>query len=583
MSVMRGLAAACVALLLCAATAALLAGCDGSRGDDGSDLPPLPAGPVARTHTDGSFYVEFDEPTRARPGAGVICLLPVDDAGPSAPWGDRLTGTSTAYVGRAELNRDEPITLLTRVADQPWTEVECSTERDANAPRQLRDTLTAWSGKADDHVPGLAGFLRHLGHAAAADGPSPPAVAIPAPVGAADAPRTVPEEGASLAAWAPDDCIYVRFRSVESAYRVVHQLDAILGRVLAVEGDAREFGVSELTLHDLLLPTIWRTNPSAERGVGELALLLAPPLRRGRLRAALVMRVVDPELHYMQTEAGLHQESQPDHLWRPEDDPFPELRDRRNFRERLLDVEVVATDGSLLEHVLTASSRVADDEEYRARRAEHTADGRRPRSEAAFAFVTDRARDHFAPLARLGASQVRRRLSDGLSELVHRWTGLARPRGRVGTLGVHEKVAIPDWWRGGRIDYGVEGSAVELWFSDAVMADAARTRLLPPADEEELLARACLTSLTDLLPLTLVEPRQRLVQERAFTVLGWRPVCPCGGRHDVDATTGIVSCSVHGRPGRARNAEAPAWPVEDVGGEGTTVTLRVPRRVGVGR
>src|SRR5207244_1324133 len=78
-----------------------------------------------------------------------------------------------------------------------------------------------------------------------------------------------------------------------------------------------------LVLHDLLLPTIWRTNPETTRGVGAMDVVVAPPFVRGRLRVAATLHVVDPELHRMQTEAGIAEEATPGHLCRSRDDPFP--------------------------------------------------------------------------------------------------------------------------------------------------------------------------------------------------------------------------------------------------------------------
>lgn len=560
-----------------------LAACSGGD-EESTSAPDTPVDRTLEVGRLGEFRIELDDPVHAAPGANVLGLLPVPaspDAGDDAF--DLLFGPAQAFVGRVA-DTEERGTLLLREPEGSWDETtfDVETRRPARVSEAFRTGLAAWRS-VESGAPGLRGFLQLLAEAVEPTAERARAAAIPGPVDTPEAAPRPPEEGASLAAWAPADCIYVRFRSVESAYRAVHQLDAVLGRVLARGGDARELGTSKLTLHDLLLPTIWRTNPGAERGVGELAVVLAPPFRRGRLRVALVMRVVDPELHYMQTEAGLHQESQEDHLWRPEGDPFPELRDRRNHRERLLDVEVVATDGSLLRHVLTAERRVADDPAYRARRGESLDGDEPPRGEAAFAFVPEAARAAFEATGGDGATADRERLTEGLRELVARWTGLDRPLAAAGDLGLPAAYTFPGAWLGGRVDYGADGSSVELWFDDATVAGRVAERLRAAPDEDDLLAAACLRSLEDLTALTLVEPRQRLVGDRAFVVLGWRPVCPCGGRHRVDPTTGRPSCSVHRHPGRPRATEAPAWMVEDVTVDGSDLRLRIPLRRGSGK
>src|SRR5512144_707238 len=80
---------------------------------------------------------------------------------------------------------------------------------------------------------------------------------------------------------------------------------------------------------------------------------------------------------------------------------------------------------------------------------------------------------------------------------------------------------------------------------------------LPSADVANArTTNACLHNLEDLVPLALVENPQDDVAERNFVVLGWKPVCPCGGTYSVHPITREVSCSVHGT---AASPKKGAW------------------------
>ena len=48
-------------------------------------------------------------------------------------------------------------------------------------------------------------------------------------------------------------------------------------------------------------------------------------------------------------------------------------------------------------------------------------------------------------------------------------------------------------------------------------------------------------NLADLVPLALVENPQDDVAERNFVVLGWKPVCPCGGTYMYESWTDTLT------------------------------------------
>jgi hypothetical protein len=367
--------------------------------------------------------------------------------------------------------------------------------------------------------------------------PAPPAVEARRGLGVA------PERLADVLDCAPDDLVFVRARSVEAAYRFADELDRLDFLVRAAAGDARDHGTLSGTLHDLHLPTIWRTNPDAERGVGEVALVVAPPLDRGRLRAAAILRVTDPDLHHMQTEA------RKDDWKRPADDPFPELRAPRNHRRRVDDVEIVATDPDLLRAVATPSAysirRLTPYLRVRARLNEGATEP--PPEEAFMLYVSRAARERLLRAAD-PAGAVRRAAREelGLRRLAARWTGLPEPGGawRVRpetTAGAHPLAAV-EWIV---VTTAVEGAHVRVRFVDAERAARTERALRAVLDPETDWGAACLRNLAGSAPVARVEPAVEDLAARVEVVLGWRPVCPCGGAYSSDPVTRETRCSRH--------------------------------------
>jgi len=359
----------------------------------------------------------------------------------------------------------------------------------------------------------------------------------------------------------------VRFRSVEAAFRFVDLADDLAQRLAAAQGEGGDRGTLRLTLHHLLLPSIWRANPNGRKGVAECALIVAPPYRRGALDAAVVLRIVDPELHDHETRAGVALESRPGHLWRPEGDPFPERRVRTAVRAVAGDCEVVATSEALLERVLAGPGRPVADWTEDAVAARH---GLPPRDRhRAFTLA---APAHATFLASLDAEAA----WEAGHALAERWLGLAvvpEPR----KAGDAEQLAAP--WSdvvAMTADTDARGATVRVRLATEEAADdlAARLRGLP--GEHSRIAQACLGNLRALGPLGLVEPRASDVAERAFVWSGRRPVCPRGGTYRFHPVTGSPSCSVHGdgEGGVFESGPLPASPVSDVAVDGTLLTFR---------
>jgi hypothetical protein len=430
-------------------------------------------------------------------------------------------------------------------------------------------------------TPTSAAFAESAG--ATIDGverPSAPEGDAPAPW-SSRTPATAATQAMPLDEWAPQECLFVRFRSVEAAYRFADAADRLAGALLVSETeDARDYGTLRLVLHDLLLPTIWRTNPDATRGVGELALVVAPPFVRGRLKAALILRVVDPDLHRMQTEAGVAEESSEDHLWRPADDPFPAERARLNTRITVAgvpDVEIVATDRELAERIAARKSApVARRAEYaEARAASLDPEGRPVAEEAAFAFHAAPAdadwRALLPGLLRTDARALRE--SAGVRRLAEKAFGAADLAGRL-----DERASGPSALAAfAAVRVTTDARGASIW-ARCIDADAARRfvgALRGLASAGASADRACARNLADLVPLAVVENPQEDVAERSFVVLGWKPVCPCGGTYAVHPVTRETSCSVHGT---ARAPKSGAWKppaVSDVAADGADLTFRL--------
>ena len=394
-----------------------------------------------------------------------------------------------------------------------------------------------------------------------------------------------------LAAFVPRGWLFVRFRSVEAAYRFVSEADRLAGALLAATAqDGRDEGTLRWTLHDLLLPTIWRTNPDAERGVGEVGLVVAPPFVRGRLRAALLLRITDAELHRMQTQAGIAQENAPDHAWRPADDPVPQERTRRNFRRIAWhdpDVEIVATDAPMLEVLAKRGSDAVEmSDPYHA--FESATSGQFPTDQAALACMP------FGDVT--SASDVQaftRDLSQdpredvGLGFLARKWFGNGDGAGPGLAAGAVASMGDPpDGHRTGpgallwalrsvTVNTDPRGAAIVATARNAASAQrfAQALRDLPAGGPSA--DRACLRNLADLVPLALVENPQEDVAERNFVVLGWKPLCPCGGTYSVHPVTREVSCSVHGTVKAPRPGTWKPPPVSDVKAEGNELSFRL--------
>lgn len=382
--------------------------------------------------------------------------------------------------------------------------------------------------------------------------------------------------GADLAAWAPADRPFVRFRSVEAAYRFASEADRLASRLLAARGDGRDWGTLRWALYDLLLPTIWRTNPQGERGVGECAVVFETAYVRGRGEVAALLRITDPDLHRMQVLAGIGQEAEPDHLWRPEGDPFPRTRERRNFRDTRADVEWVATSEAAFEPLrLRGVRRLAADPEWRRLRG----DGPPAREEAFLLFVPDEERRAFDDLDPRGdASDRAGREERGLTALGFAWTG-RRQGWRIGVVGIrpdgpsalHRLVSA-------RATTDMKGALVEATFEDEPSARVAEEALAAAARPLEGAGDVCRTNLRDLVPLAVCEavPATDLA-ERSFVVLGWKPVCPSGGTYLVHPVTRETSCSLHGSVRRPLpEPPAPGPLLRDLARDGTTVRFRWP-------
>lgn len=421
--------------------------------------------------------------------------------------------------------------------------------------------------------------------AAVGGAPAAPATSVrgPSPVAADGGSPRDPVAGLDLSAWVPArGGVFVRFRSVQGAYRVLDELDHCAAAALAVtDENARDHGTLRLVLHDLLLPTIWRTNPESERGVGEVAVFVLRPLRRGRIEAAAILRVTDPELHRMQTEAGIADEARPEHLWRPADDPFPDERSRRNFRRRVADVEIVATNAVLLERIAERRfAELVEDTGYQEVRWGAPGASRSAPAPEEAAFCYDSVAD--TPKLRecvTSEFQGVEREAAGLDWLLRRWLGDAVAPVVLGTrqswlIGMgHVRCC--------RLTTDARGMAVELRYTSPVFASDAQELIgeMQPANVPNVTAArttsACLHNLEDLVPLALVENPQDDVAERNFVVLGWKPVCPCGGTYSVHPITREVSCSVHGTVKSPKTAPWTPPPISDVKVEGTELSFRL--------
>ena len=529
------------------AWAGLAAACGGEAPPTEPAPPPsmptrAPDPLTATAHVDEDGYFEISDPS-------------IVEAYSASPRVRSLVGR----LGWIDTAAPESPRIAVRVADGSF-ETRTLVEQPANGA--LRDRVfaallrraTSWGA---ERTPGA--FARFL---AAAVGPAPSTeptllpIAIPERGASPSHPLTerlagspVPSEpGADLAAWAPAERPFARFRSVEAAGRFAAEADRLAARLLAAEGDGRDWGTLRWALHDLLLPTIWRTNPGGETGVGECAVVFETPMTRGRSEVALLLRITDAENHRMDTLAGIGQESRPDHLWRPERDPTPGIRDRRNFREVRADVEWVATSEAAMAALRSTSvERLATDPGWRAARGGAPP----PREEAMFLFVPERVRALGGADRGVAWDLAARkaREDDGLAALIATWAGDRFVEFRRPDLAEVRPQGTPLLARlvSARATTDVKGALVEATFVDEPSARAAEESLAAAARPLPNAGDVCRTNLCDLVPLAVCEnvPAQD-VAERSFVVLGWKPVCPCGGTYLVHPVTRETSCTLHG-------------------------------------
>jgi len=402
-------------------------------------------------------------------------------------------------------------------------------------------------------------------------------LAVPAPVPPVSTPPVAkPAEkrdsgvpvGAPLLAWAPADSSAVRLRSVEAAFRFADLADRFAERIGFARGVARDYGALRLTLHHLLMPRIWGANPGGPKGVTECMLVFAHRQRLGALDVAVVLRIVDPELHEMETIAGVALETSENHLWRPDGDPFPARRVRRAVRAVLGDCEIVATSRELLER-LAAGPHADAVTETGAQLAER------------FSLPPPRgARRAFSmrgPPPSTQTIDARDREARGLAELAERFSGLEQSNHMVRKgLGLGEFRTPPPW--DGVVaacaDTGVEGARIAVRLRDEESAALLADELRAPPLSSEATQALCRANLVDLVPLGMVEPRTSDAAERNFVWLGWRPVCPDGGTYRFHPVTGEPKCTIHGTVKRPKIGPGlgPS-PVSEVAIDGSLLTF----------
>ena len=484
-------------------------------------------------------------------GFGVGCLLPPRGETDGRVLVGRVAGDEVVLVSRRRGMLDSTVPTLRRVETSNMTRLQEAAR--AAFPEDLSGEVGAEFSRA----------VR-----AALPEPAEP---VPDPLPPRAEPGQVFEgplpEGAPLLAWAPPDALAVRFRSVEAAFRFASFADELAARLAAGAGDGRDFGTLRLTLHHLLLPSIWRANPGGETGVDECALIVVP-LRAGRMRAAVVFRVIDYELHDHETRAGVALEARPEHLWRPDADPFPEERVRSGVRAWVGDCEIVATDEDLLDQLLAGPGR------------QPTGDWSQDAIAARFELPPPSRRRALSLAAAVGAvrdaTSARVREAAGARQLASRWLGLA-VASAVPSAATPLPIAAP--WDGVialTADTDARGALIHVRTSDEGAAQALAERLRGPPDLSRW-AFACHSNLRELTSLGIVEPRATDVAERAFVWLGWRPVCPERGVYRFHPATGVPSCSVHGdgADGASVGPGVAESPITDVTVDGSLVTFRL--------
>jgi hypothetical protein len=429
---------------------------------------------------------------------------------------------------------DEPV-LWTRDADGAFVGVEPQISRVAETQAAavaaaFRAACRPGSGAIGDARSGLLAMLRTVGDTPVGPPPDP----LPPTARAAEVRESPLERDVPLLGWAPAGRSVVLFRSIEAAFRFADVIDRVAERIGFTHGVAVDHGSVRLTLHHLLLPSIWGANPGGPKGVSECLLVLGPQ-SPGNVNAALVLRIVDPELHTMETVAGVALETSPDHLWRPEGDPFPERRVRRAVRAIVGDCEVVATGPEMLEEVLAAAERGRA--ETLGELARRVGLPEPPGRKRALSFRTPDG----APFAYAADwDQRATRSFYGVKALAERFSGLRHPID-VDPRQYGGPSPGPEPWRSivaACVDTGIDGARVAVRMRDEGTARELGEILSAEPITPDASRQLCGENLLKLVPLGMVEPRASDVAERCFVWLGFRPVCPDGGTYRFHPVTG---------------------------------------------
>lgn len=536
-----------------AAAALLCLVAAGARGDEGDTSPP----PVDVFADRAGRFVLADPSLAGRvfAGPGVPCVV--------------------GSAGRIEHGAPSPRVWL-RAADGTFDAALLRIARrdDDTAVRALRDAASAlvagFGAPFERSTAPYCGDRATMVHAAAA--PSP---------------------GADLIDRATYAGVFVRFRSVESAYRFSDLADRLGGVLLVAGGDGRDHATVRRVLDSLTLPEIWVTNPEGVRGVSECAFATDLAPTRGDRRGAALFRVVDAELHRMQTVAGLGSAAH---------------EGRESAVRRALvdgDVEIVANTA-----IGGRPSGVPPGEVAPIVAAWRDLRVRFPAApDEAFLLVTDPRARRGAPTApdtsEYDADERAAREAAGWLRRLRAWCGLnwESMRGWARATPVPADVLRRVAWA--RCVTDDRGATVSVAFDDEESAERARAALRSVSRPESgaaadatsggaapestpraaaptttprtvALATVCATNRRDLAPLAVLAPDTHDVAATAAADLGWRPVCPCGGEYVAHPITREVSCSLHGTDGAPRpDPPAPKPLVRDVVRDGAIVRFRV--------
>jgi len=474
-------------------------------------------GPLLHVDAGGWFVSAEPVPGRWYPAGGVRLLAPHEEDG-------RLFGRLEADPAGSDSALGE---FATFDAEGTLQFVPVRRER---SPEPCAEQVRRALAEALDGLPGS--LAPALAHGLRATEPAPPVeVGHALDIAPGDAP---PAPGAPLSAWAPRNCAYAHFRSVEAGYRLAGTFDDVVAHVLAGHGDARDAATVRLTLFHLLLPTIWRTNPGVSKGVSEMGLVVVTPFVRGPLTAAVLLRIEDPVRHEMHTKAGVAIESKPGHRWRPERDPFPEERVRKSVRRIVGDVEIVATDPALLESLAAGVRESWADDANALAFLQDPGNGLGHLAMTAV-FPPDQEIDLDAALA----ARATRGVEHLLLELGAPGARGARVEPRFGSAPFHVRsLAVRTDRQGAHVTATLDGTPGLV---EAVMHGTERDSW-PRHDA------ACTASRGDVSALALVDGAAGDLQERCLVVLGYAPRCSEGGVLRIDAITRRVTCSLHGPP-----------------------------------